>query len=894
MLGGTNPARFRRVLDQARAEASRAIATNAGGIAAAAHLADAADTMVCDLWRTARGQVPGADTAKLALVATGGWGRRELCPYSDIDFIILAPKRSMAVAQKLADAILYPLWDAAVDLGHAVRDPDAAGALARDDLATATALIDARLVAGDGELATDLFHATRRAIAPGGSANDLVAKLGADMGRRHERFGASIYLLEPNLKHGIGGLRDVATAVWAARARFAAPDLDALVAMGVVSPRQVSILTEGLDFLLKLRILARLSARRATDQLTFEIQEAIAPWLYPNAKLPDGDIRPAVAPAVEALMRRYYLFARDIAKVAGRILEAAVVARRRRPRIARIDATFLTFNGKLSVSDPQIFRDRPEEMVRLFLVALEHGVPIYGHTKELVTDIVNQPSTSLVNDPKTAALFCRLLCDARDCGQPSLLEDLHEVGLLCAIIPELSPCTGRVQHDLYHVYTVDQHQLYAVAMLKRLALGQLATEHPEATAALAEVTRPLPLYLATLVHDIGKPLGKGHAQSGARLAHTIARRLGMSAEDADTAAFLVLSHLTMAHISQRRDLSDPDVIRRFADRVGSRERLAMLYVLTCCDTAMTAPGNLSAWKAALLASLYERTRAVFAGGAGGDGDVAFAAARTRARAAEILAGSGDGSAALRDRAEAFFAGVDERFFTSLTPRQIARAVRMAWTRADSGNAIELAVACYPLKGHSEVTIAAGDAPRLLATVAGVLAANRVDVLGAVISTPATMTPAVALDLFYVRDPAGKAIPTDDPRWDKVRADLAALLAGGAPDPGAVRPLIERRRPPSPLGPKKTPAITTEIRLIHDGSAEHTIIEVHTRDQVGVLFAITSTLAAIGLDIHRAMVSTEGEKVADVFYVSRDGEKLDRSQEAEVISALSAATGAASV
>lgn len=825
-----------------------------------------------------------------ALVATGGWARRELAPYSDIDFIVLHD-RDEPRAKQLSDRLCYPLWDEKLAIGPSIREPRAVARLAKDDLATATALLDARHIAGDRTLTLELVRMTLAAIAPGGNPNDLIAALAAEKKKRHDRFGASLYLLEPNLKQGIGALRDLSTTLWCAAIRWHPPrpdrepiDADGLIAdlvtMGHLTRRQGQVLVGARDFLLRLRALVQLTARRRFDQLTFEIQEAIAPKLYADARPHEGDIRSAVAPAVEALMRDYYLHARGLVQVADRLLESARVPSNRKPRIAQIDASFITFNGELAIKDPRLFVERPSEMVRLFRVAVAEHLPVYGHTRELAAETIARDPAPLAADPVAARLLLEALVDLRDTAQPSAFEVMHQLGILSAIMPGWAPCTARVQHDLYHVYTVDQHQLYALAMQKRLARGELATEHPTATELWHEVTRPAPLLLATLLHDVGKPLGKGHAEKGAVVAGQVAARLGMTAADIELTEFLVRQHLTMSHLSQRRDLSDPDVIARFAERVGDNERLVQLYLLTLCDTAMTAPDNLSAWKDGLLRDLVTRTRAYFRGG----GAIAAEAGEQLGLRDKVVQLVADDAAALP-----IVDAIDPRLFTQLSPRQAARHARLVAKARQATPAVALEIHCWPLKGHSEVAIVAPDAPGVLAAIAGALTASRVDVLGAVLGHVDLPEGRLVADVFYVRDLKGEAIPEDDARWQRLAGDLHALLERrAAPDPTEVASLIARRRPRSTMPKRVTPGVPTEIK-IHDDSTAATIVEITTRDRVGVLYAITQTLADLGLDISLAKVATEGEKVADVFYVTRGGKRItDEKERATLVARLSAA------
>ena len=322
---------------------------------------------------------------------------------------------------------------------------------------------------------------------------------------------------------------------------------------------------------------------------------------------------------------------------------------------------------------------------------------------------------------------------------------MHQLGILSALMPEWAPCTARVQHDLYHVYTVDQHQLYAVAMLKRIARGELAAEHPLATELWRDVDKPAALVLGTLLHDVGKPLGKGHAEKGAVIAAAVACRLGMSEAEACVAEMLVRQHLTMSHLSQRRDLADPEVVARFAERIASDDRLIKLYLLTLCDTAMTAPDNLSAWKDELLRELLLRTRAFFAGGHVEESGASERAARDKI--IQLAEAAGD-DASLVD-------AIDPRILNQLTPRQAAHHLKVLATARTRKPAVSIAVRCFPLKGHSELAVVAPDAPGVLAAIAGALTANRVDVLGAVLGHVGIAgTPLVARRVLRAR-PQGR-------------------------------------------------------------------------------------------------------------------------------------------
>ncbi len=854
---------IRDLLTKARAAAAAALDAGAAGTAVCALISDAFDSVVQTLWARTSPRPSG-----VCVLATGGWGRRETCPYSDLDLLFLVDRAPGEAERELSERVLYPLWDSGLEVGHAVRSLDEAGALAGEDLATMTSLLDARALAGEFTLADELATRLSRELHRRGDSNEFVERLAAEKRSRHAKFGDSLFLLEPNLKHGQGALRDLATGLWAARARWRVRDFGELPALGQASARQADALIAARELLLRVRTAMHLHARRRQDQLSFELQEAIAPRFYPNAKVREGEARPAVAPAVEELMRRYYLHARTIVRETDRLLDRAYVPPRRAPIIRPIDRTFLAWNGQLALTDPQILRDRPGEIVRAFRVALNEKLPLYGHTADFIAELVASDPARVGSDPEARAHFRALLCDARDDRQPSSLEQMNDLGLLAALMPEFAPCRGRVQHDLYHVFTVDQHQLYAVALLKRIARGELAKEAPETTAAIQLVERPEALYLGTLLHDVGKPLGKGHAEKGARLAQTIARRLGCADQDVHQTEFLVRQHLIMSHLSQRRDLNDVAMIAQFADTMRDEETLRELFLLTWCDTAMTAPGNLTEWKGRLLAELYDRTRAFFKRGPDLSGADRSALVQRRRRRVGELVGESVDDGPLAD----WLSGLPDRYVASLEPRAIARHVQLSRTRAASSAALAVDVVHHPRKGFSELFLAAADAPGLLARVAGVLLANRVDVVGANInSRKGAADTGEALDLFLVRDKYGKAIPASEPRWTRVSDDLLAVL-GGSVD---VVSLIETRREKSWLPTRVTPAVTTDIEIDNVVAQDFTVIDVYTHDRPGVLHAITRTIDELGLDIGLSKVATEGERVADVFYVRdrRTGEKL---------------------
>jgi [protein-PII] uridylyltransferase len=849
------------------------------GIEAARVLSADVDAIIID--------VAGREVAKcktpVAIFATGGFGRAELAPFSDLDLLVLCAKTPGGDVQKLAEAILYPLWDAKVDAGHAVRAYDQALALPANDLAAATALLDARFLTGDRALA-DKFLAAFRARVAKTAAEDFVARLRAEQKERHSRYGDTIFLLEPDLKNGPGGLRDLCVGRWAAMARFGTSDPKQLLELGVMTGRLATAFTAASEWLMRTRILMHATAGRRQDHLRFALQEAIAPILYPEARDRGGVIRPAVHPAVEALMHQYHAHAKLIRNETERLLQRATARddKRRKTQPVMVlgdrlggktaDASFVVRDGALEPIDPGIFEKKPSEMIRIFQLAIAEDVPLALRTREQLGELAASRPELLREDVETGRRFVELCCDSRDRANPSRLEQMQDLGLLAAIMPEWEPSTGRVQHDIYHVYTVDQHALYAVGRLHALQRGDHATAFPIPSDTVREVTRPVALAVGTLLHDVGKPYGSPHSEIGAGLAVAICRRLGIEDEDTQRVEFLVRQHLVMGQMSQRRDLEDLGMISDFGALCGDEERLRELYLLTFCDLASVAPDAMSSWKETLLAELYTRTQAFLRRGP----DLLHAEREEivaeRQKGASRLLGEplpeGGGDSVLRR----LFAGFPSRYFAENTETRIAAHVRLMRERHQQGKSSLIEVSHDTRLGMSEMVLAAADTPGLLAEVAGVLYANRIEVVDAAIYSRHPSDPsesAEALDVFRVRDSMGRPV-TAEARWTKVRDDLESVVAGRI----KAEILVAGRPRTESVASWKTPAVPTECKIDNIVSRGFTVVEVITEDRPGVLYAIARALYVAGLDIHRSKIATEANRAIDVFYV-RDKATMDK-------------------
>ncbi len=725
---------------EARARAGKAAGTDTDGIRIARDLAADVDRILC----AEAGPLVAKCETKVAVLATGGFGRSELAPFSDLDLLVLCAERPGRAAQALAEAILYPLWDAKVDAGHAVRPFDQALALPATDLAAATALLDARFLLGDRPLAEKFLAEFHKRVAAT-AADDFVARLRAEQKARHSRFGDTIFLLEPDLKNGPGGMRDLCVGRWAAMARFGTGEPRELQAKGVMTERVAAAFQSARSWLLRTRIAMHDAAGRRQDQLRFALQEAAAPILCADARASKGDIRPAVAPAVEALMHQFHAHAKLVRRETERLLQRATARDdQRRPTVPvalagshhRRDPSFVIREGALEPFDEAVFPRKPSEMLRIFSAAIELDLPLALRARESIAEQAASNGEALRADPDAGPTFIKFLCDTRDRANPSRLEQMQDLGLLAALMPEWEPSTGRVQHDIYHVYTVDQHALYAVGRLHALARGDHADEYPVTSETIQEVQRPIALAVGTLLHDVGKPYGKPHSVIGADLTVKIAGRLGLAVEDISRADFLVRQHLVMGQMSQRRDLEDQEMIADFAQLCGDEENLRELYLLTFCDLASVAPDNLTSWKETLLRELYQRTLNFLRRGPDLLGaERAEIVQRRQKRAARLLGEEED-----NPELAAMFSGFPDRYFAENTARKIAAHVGlMRAGRAGKSKSV-IDVTHDNHLGMTEMVLVAPDSPGLLAEVAGVLHANRLEVVDAAIYSRKSTTP----------------------------------------------------------------------------------------------------------------------------------------------------------
>ncbi len=802
------------------------------GLSTARLVTAAADATLGALWDVL---APAHKLQGAVLVGVGGTGRREMSPGSDWDLLLLHIGRGEVAS--FARAFTTALWDVRVHLGWSVRTLAEAGAAAREDTDFRTALLDARRIAGDGRLWS---RAERSLLAEQRTrdADGFVQAKTRELRARREKFGDTVFLLEPNVKNGQGGLRDLESALWVAQVRFHTRTLGQILERGILPRHDVAEARAARDFLLRVRHAAHLASARKEDRLTFELQASLAQQLGYRTG-PEGE-------AVERFMRHVYLAAGALRRQSDALLARAEEERapRRIFRSERRVGHFKVFRGRLTVDDGELFRRSPAEVVRMFQLAGELGVPLYSWARERITEAL----PALVDargTPEVVEALKALFTSPAERG--AVLDEMHALGVLGALVPEFGRITAHHQNDLYHVYTVDVHTLRALRRLYSLRAGDLVDVEPELGRLIADLEDPLGLFLGMLLHDAGKGMGGDHSVRGKELMAVLGERLGLTPRQREVAEFLVLHHLTMSQTAQRRDLSDPELIRWFADLCGDVEKLGALYLLTWADMSSVAPGMWNAWRAGLVQELYRKARASLSGQ-----ETEHAAREPFAEAWTRALGEAEAARLLGSLPDRYFDG---------TPTRDALRHALLLRRA---RRVPLTAVLRRMKeGHAEVHVAAPDAPGLLATWSGVLAAHGLDILSARIVSTAD---GYALDVFEVRGRSGQ--PVERTRWRRARADLVAAALGKLDVPA----LLARRRGGKVLH-RALPPVATRVSVDNRASQRFTVVDVRGEDRLGLLHDLAAALAGAQLEIAVAKVATEANRAIDSFYVTRRGSKL---------------------
>ena len=796
---------------------------------------------------------------RLAFVAVGGYGRAELSPYSDIDLLFLHPWKLTGRSEQIIEYVLYMLWDMGLKVGHATRSIADCLARSKSDMTIRTSILESRYLWGDKALFRELRQRFWDEIVPGSEGDFVAAKL-SERDARHLRTGDSRYLLEPNIKDGKGGLRDLHTLFWIAKYLYRVPRFADLIERGLLTRKEQIRFARAEGFLWKVRAHLHLAAGRAEDRLTFDLQPEIARRMGYGDR--DGNL------AVERFMKHYFLVAKSVGELT-RVLCASLEADRMDNAPRRSGAGgpspaadgLRSEGGRLTVLAEDTFDERPVRLIKLFRLAQTGGLDIHPRTLRLVHQRLQLIDRSLRADDEANRLFMALLSDRE--APEQALRLMNEAGVLGRFIPEFGRIVGQTQHDMYHVYTVDEHTLRAIGILSQIERGELAEELPLATEIAPKILSRGVLYLALFLHDLAKGGGTDHSEAGERYAKKLGPRLGLSAEETAQTAWLVRHHLIFSDTAFKRDVNDPQTLADFIAQVQSVERLRLLLVLTAADIRAVGPGRWNAWKGAILRELYYRAEEVLTGGHEAEGKAARVAAAQDALRVTLDDWLGEDIGRFTGRLFPPY----WLAFDSATHARHARLVRDADAR---GALLELDTRVDEKRAATEITLYAKDQAGMFAAVAGAMAAAGASIVDAKVFTTSD---GMALDGFWVQDATGG--PFDD---EEKLARMLSLLEQALAGDGALDSVLHSKH----VLPARRHAlhITSRVLVDNRASSQHTLVEINGRDRPGLLYDIGRALTELGLSIVTAHVSTYGAQAVDVFYV-KDRYGLQVTKNAEI-------------
>ncbi len=853
---------LKAALFRGRMIAKERLENGAGGLETARLLCGVTDEVVTALYdfttvHMFRARNP-TEGERLCLLAVGGYGRGVLSPYSDLDLLFLRPYKQTAHAESVIEFMLYALWDLGFKVGHASRTVEECVRLSKEDFTIRTSLLEARQLTGDGTLAEDLRKRFRNDVVKNTAAEFVAAKL-KERDDRHNRADNSRYMVEPNVKEGKGGLRDLHTLMWIAEYLHPVERPADVFTLGYFDRREVAAFVRAFDFLHAVRAHLHFATGRPEERLTFDLQPEVA------RRMGFGDR--ADNPAVERFMRRYFLIAREVgsltrtfsAKLETEHLKAQprglsrFLPGRAAPKRKPLDvAGFHEEGGRLNIDGPEVFERDPVDLIRIFRLADQRDLDLHPDAFAAVTRCLPLITVKTRRDPEAAKAFLDILARGKRTYRTLML--MNESGVLGRFVPEFGRIVAQMQFNMYHSYTVDEHTLKAVGVIADIAEGRLAEDHPLAVSIMPLIDDRESLFLAMLLHDTGKGGAGGQEKAGARAARSACERLGLERTKIELIAWLVEHHLVMSDFAQKRDVTDPATVAAFASIVENPERLRLLLVLTVADIRAVGPGVWNGWKGQLMRELYAATEATFRGGRGSD------PAASARRHQESVAAEARAALILADpAAEGWASSMEDAYFTAFSAEELAGHAALARRASLQGGA---AADARIRADHNtaEIVVAARDRRGLFADLALALSGLGGNVVGARVFTSGQ---GQALDVFHVQDITGAPIGGDNPRILRRLAD--ALEAAGRGE----TPSFEARKS-GEGGRAAAFSIIPTVMLDNEASDEATVVEASGRDRPGLLEALARALADAGLSITSAHIDGYGERAVDAFYVQTPG------------------------
>jgi [protein-PII] uridylyltransferase len=788
-----------------------------------------------------------------AIIALGGYGRQEQCTHSDVDLLFLFEKRVPPEAEELIREVVYPLWDVGLDVGHATRSLKECLKLASQDYEVLTSLLDARFICGISPLYTKLLEKLRNTVLKQHSRR-IVDWLIETNEARHIRFGDSAGLLQPNLKEGLGGLRDYHTMLWVAKIKSGIQQVRDLEYYGYLSHSEFSEFHASLAFIWDIRNRLHILTGRKCDQLYFSHQEKLADELAYHR---DHDQQPVerflgeLHGHMELVKHQHRMFLHELGR-------SPVRRKRRRPvKTTAVNGLAVAKNNTLAFTSPESILANPELLIEIFAESARLKIPLGVEARRLVKDFLHLVDDRFSESGKVVKSFEKIMTTA--VPQFNALNDMLNTGLLTALLPEMQAIVNRIQYDEYHTFPVDKHSLEVIQTLKAFGSADCPVDDPLCVSLYKELKHRKMLMWAALLHDIGKGQpGKGHAHKGAAIAADILARFGYRQKDIDTVTFLVREHLLLVKTATRRDLNDEGTAIACARRIEDVPRLKMLYLLSVADSIATGPKAWNDWTAALLRALFFRVLNILKGGE--------LASREAIRTVE------NKQAALLESAGPEERAAIEKLFNVMSPRYLLYA-----DPADMRVHVDIytQLGQQPFVWQIEksddgatrtVTICAQDRPGLFSKIAGVFTLHGINILGVQVFTWKNN---IALDIFKVQPPPDQLFEAET--WEKAAVALSKALAGELDLGTAIAARINPRS--NHQGP--VTGRPSKINVDNEASNFFTIIEVFTYDSPGLLFTITDALFKCDLDVWVAKIATQVDQVADIFYVRDiDGQKVD--------------------
>ena len=789
-----------------------------------------------------------APSASIALIAVGGYGRGELHPYSDIDLLLLVSDEENTPHQHGIELFLKSLWDIGLNIGHSVRTIQECVSTAEKDITIATALQETRLIAGPSELIHSLNqNCGADSLWP--SVDFFKAKT-SEQKFRHNKHNNTEYNLEPDIKNAPGGLRDIQTVGWVAKRHFGVATLQELIAQNFLSEAEYSILDDGQTFLWELRYHLHILTGRGENRLLFDYQTSIAKAM--------GYTDNETSLAIEQLMKAYYRAATSLAQVNEVLLQIfneLFLENSAELEIIPIDQQFQLANGAIEVTHPEVFSEHPSALLKIFYIIANRTdiIGMRAATIRLIHSHRHLINTEFRTDPQNNEIFLNFLRSPHNIFQQ--LKCMKRYGILGRYIPAFGDIIGQSQFDLFHIYTVDAHTLLVIKNMRQFYLNAQHEKLPIACRIMQQLPKLEILYLAGLFHDIAKGRGGDHSKLGAKDAIAFSKQHGLSHTETQLLIWLVQSHLIMSMTAQKKDLSDPEVIRQFAEEVGDEMRLEYLYVLTVADICATNPALWTSWRASLMRTLYRETKRLLRRGLDNPVDSSDRIQDNRNEALKRLALIS--KIDLSKEARVIWDNLGDDYFTREAPHDIAWHTQAIIQHPSNHPLILIQkTSSRKFEGGTHIFIYTEDHPNLFAVIAAVMEQLRLSIVDARIITSRTN---FSLDTYIVLDEDGTPLDHDNNRFQHIRETLEEALIHPHEYPSIVT-----RRIPRQL---KNFAPNTDIKLHNNKSGTHSILEVNTLDRPGVLAQVGLALSQLDISVINARITTLGERAEDLFFVT---------------------------